>query len=232
MRRSPIVDRIWDATIWPGLKRGLNAVHYGGVARDLASDEPLLLVANHVSWWDGFLLRELRRCLGRDASHYSVMLSRELQKHPVLGGIGAVGIEPGAAASLRALLRDLSAWREECPAMSVSFFPQGRIWPAHRRPLGFQRGVEGIARVLLPVTVLPVAIHVEPLTGSRPTAFVLAGEPVRVADPSDTEGLAASLEATIETLLDHTHDLLNQYGEASPEAWARENPASLAFHRG
>src|SRR5690606_16111415 len=91
-------------------------------------------------------------------------------------------------------------------------FPQGRIWPAHRRPLGFARGLELIAHALSPV-ILPLGIHVEPLNTLSPTFFV------SIAPPMEGTATRSTVEGAVEAELDSIHDLLNAHGEGAAKAW-------------
>jgi 1-acyl-sn-glycerol-3-phosphate acyltransferase len=191
-------------------------VRIAGLPADLPAGLPLLLVANHVSWWDGFLLREVHRALRPDSPLHPVMLASELSRRWVLRALGGVGIDARNPGTIATAIRTLREQILRHPETVVIFFPQGRIWPSHRRPLGFQRGVELFARRLAPATILPVAIHIEPLHRVSPTAFLLAGEAVRAGS---TGGTAAALENSIEGSLDAVHDLLARRGEAALAEW-------------
>jgi 1-acyl-sn-glycerol-3-phosphate acyltransferase len=165
----------------------------------LPADVPLVLVANHTSWWDGFLLRDVQRALRPRRPLFSVMTARELRRNPFLRRIGAVPLEQGSAGSMLALLRSLQLEAHRDPSLAVSFFPQGRITPAWQRPLGFERGVELLVRALSPCCVLPVALHIEPLNHARPTAFVGLGAPLHTDGGSIS---ARRLERVVQNRLD------------------------------
>ena len=178
-------------------------------------DAPVLFVANHTSWWDGFLLRDVQRTLRPGASLYSVMTARELDRNPFLRRIGAVPLEPSSSASVLALLRILRDIARTQRAVSISYFPQGRIAPAWQRPLGFRRGVELLVRAIQPCWIIPVGLHIEPLNATRPTAFVAAGTPLRVTD----EGVAVEgLEQLVTDRLDEIAARLRTGLELQPPA--------------
>jgi 1-acyl-sn-glycerol-3-phosphate acyltransferase len=163
---------------------------------------PLILVANHTSWWDGFLLRDIQRRVRPGCALYSVMTARELARNPFLRRIGAVPLDQHSPASLLALLRALRSEARARAGICVSWFPQGRIGPSWQRPLGFRPGIELLVRALQPCWLLPVGIHFEPLNRTLPTAFVSAGVPVRV-----TAGVQAScVEAAVHERLDRIVD--------------------------
>ena len=195
----------------PWMRRRVHAVRIAFAARP-ATGRPLLLAANHVSWWDGFVLREVQRALRPGAPMYTVMSSAELARFPYFRLMGVVGVDPASPGSVARALAFLRARLRERPESTVVFFPQGRIWPSHRRPLGFRRGVEVFAR-RLSAHVLPVGIHAEPLNTVAPTFFVSVGEGV------DGHTSAAELERRVEAELDAVLGFLAEHGEEAGNAW-------------
>ena len=215
-RFSPAKLAAFELFFRPWRRRRIHATRIAGLPRELPQ-VPLVLVANHVSWWDGFTLREVHRLLRPRAPVWTLMSEGELRRSPFLRSIGGFGIDPGHPASVRGALRFVRARAAERPDATVILFPQGRIWPAHRRPLGFRRGVEGFARAASPCVVLPVAIHHEPLTAAAPTVFVSAGEPLGVGDGERLD--ASMLECAVEAESDRIHDFLSLHGEDAPRHW-------------
>lgn len=197
----------------PWMRRRVHAVRIAFAQPSLPPDRPLLLAANHVSWWDGFVLREVQRALRPGAPMYTVMSAAELARFPCFRRMGVVPVDASSAASVAGALRWLAERIRERPDAVIVFFPQGRIWPSHRRPLGFQRGVEVFARRLSPL-VLPVGIHAEPLNTVSPTFFVSVGEGVEAPQ-------ADGLERRVEAELDAVLAFLAKHGEDAPRAWPR-----------
>jgi 1-acyl-sn-glycerol-3-phosphate acyltransferase len=159
----------------------------------------VILVPNHISWWDGFFCFEVQRGIRPGSGIFSLMLESELKKFPILRKIGCFGIEPGNPFSVRRAFeqfRDLVAVK---PYRTLTFFPQAAISPLRRRPLGFQRGIETLTRMTGRVQYVPVAIHIEPLNHEKPTAFVYAGAPI---DSFATNVTCKMLEAEVIQLLD------------------------------
>lgn len=207
--------RAFDVAFRPWMRRHLH-VRMAGMPSDLPGDVPLLLVANHVSWWDGFLLRAVQRALRPASTLYTVALERELVKHPVLRMIGAIGIDPSSPASILRAVRTIERKREAMSDAVFGYFPQGRITPSYRRPLGFRRGLDLFAHALAPVIAIPVAIHIEPMTAAAPTAFVSLGEPLRAAQAYRGH---AFLEREVERNLDRLLAFLATHGEDALAAW-------------
>jgi 1-acyl-sn-glycerol-3-phosphate acyltransferase len=226
---APGSPRAWwyfELAFRPWFRRQLAGIELGGVeaATRALGDEapqdraraPLLLVANHASWFDGFLLREVHRRVRPSSALRFIMLREELARSRTLRWIGGTGFDPGRPASLRGALAEVDALRGE--GVTVAYFPQGKIYPSTRRPLGFHPGVNLAIRRLAPLTLLPVAIHLEPGNRLRPTAWLMAGPPrwipgpgVEAAPPS-----AAALDAEIAGLLDRVQGPLHALGEDTP----------------
>lgn len=214
----PGAFRVFDAMFRPWMHRRIAGIHITGLPLAHISNRPLILVSNHVSWWDGFLLREVHRQLRPTAHMHAVMLERELRQRPLLRLLGAVGIDPGSAPSVLRTLRVLRERLERHPDSVVLYFPQGKIWPSHVRPLGFQRGVELFARHLPSADIIPIGIHLEPLKGPSPHAFISAGGLIGARSST-----VADLEHAVELQLDAILSFLGEYGENAAEAWPTMN---------
>lgn len=160
---------------------------------------PVILVPNHISWWDGFFCFEVQSRLRPGSGIYSLMLESELKKFPILRKIGCFGLEPGNPVSVRRAFiqfRDLVAAN---PYRTITFFPQGEISPIRQRPLAFRRGIETLAKIIGRVQYVPIGLHIEPMTSEKPTAFIYAGQPI---DSFTAEVDHKTLESEVTKLLD------------------------------
>ncbi len=212
--------RVWagfELVFDPWMRRRLDGVHVRGEEHvSWLPDLPVLLVANHVSWWDGFLLREVHRRIRPDAPFHVVMTEGELRRTPIFRWMGALplGDGPMAARSLLREMRDRTG--NDGPAPLFGYFPQGRIWPAHRRPLGFHRGISWLAARMAPIAVLPVGLHLEHMTRPGPAAFVALGPPRIVRDTVAPDTLEADVTALVDGLVRWTAS----HGEDAGRRWA------------
>ncbi len=192
-------------------------VHITGLRPLSDESRPLLLVANHESFWDGFLLREVQRRLRPAAPFRTVMLASELRRHRWLGLLGAMGIAPGSLASTRALLRRLAALSDARPSSVIAFFPQGRIRPDDPRPLGFRKGIRAVASALAPATLVPVGLRVLPGKTARVEAFLSLGIPVGVTSGEPVS--VATAEACVAAELDAIRRFVSEHGEDAADRW-------------
>jgi hypothetical protein len=88
---APAALRLFDRFFLPWMRTRID-VRIAGLPTKLDPRQPLILIANHVSWWDGFLLHEVHRALRPLAPFHTVMLESELRQHRLLRSLGAVGI--------------------------------------------------------------------------------------------------------------------------------------------
>ncbi len=173
---------------------------------------PLLFLANHISWWDGFFLWRLQQRWMRRSPIYTVMLAGEFQKFSFFGRVGALPLTLGSPASLRCLLRLLQKLRlkHQARRWSLSYFAQGRIRPSFSRPLALSRGVLHAAEAMSPSYIIPVALHIEFLNKQRPTVFMQLGQARYYPDPTLT---LEELELELTQTLDGIHRLVSEFGE-------------------
>ena len=195
------------------IRRDLRDVHMLAAASAIGPDTPVLYVSNHATWWDGFLIQRLHETW-RQGPLTTVVAERHLRRHPALRAAGCIGIEQGSPTSLRSMLRSVAS-RSAVEGMGLSLFPQGSIQSSRRRPLGFEGGVNLIARAMGAPVVVPVAIHAEMLNHRKPTVFVLAGAPYawRPSDGADV------VEGRVARLLDVVQDDVDERGEDAPIEW-------------
>jgi 1-acyl-sn-glycerol-3-phosphate acyltransferase len=197
-RRSPwflgLVRRYARRTV----ARDLDGLKVDGLERTRleAARRPLILAANHVAWWDPFLLVTLDEALGTEA--HALMDAANLDRLRFFSGIGCVPIDPAnPRAGLRAAARLLDQ-----PGRTLWIFPQGRLRPAHLRPLEFRGGVRHLARLAREAAVVPVGIQYAFGEGRYPAAYAAFGEPLDAADVGARDGVA-TLEAEVEHRLAH-----------------------------
>jgi len=142
------------------------------ISGDLSSNTPILLVANHMSYFDMIIMM---------TAHPFVMVNaQEMRKHPLLGRIlrntGAIFVTRESLSSLRDFVADVSAALGR--GNSVVVFPEGRIRCS--APGGPFAPAVMQAAIDTGVPVRPVLMWCE-LADGRPTsrASWLGTEPLR-----------------------------------------------------
>jgi 1-acyl-sn-glycerol-3-phosphate acyltransferase len=169
--------------------------------RQACASGPVLLVANHTSWWDPLVLFDVSyrilRCEGS-----ALMDAKNLRALPMLGWIGAFGVELGDHEDGERAVR-YGAEQLSRPGRMVVVFPQGRERPVTERPLAFRAGAARMA-VQAPrePAIVPMALRYEHGRLEKPDALVNVGEPF--ARGEDVESLRAEMESRVTALLAQT----------------------------
>lgn len=177
-------------------------VDVSAVEKIIDLDQPVLLIANHSTWWDGFFVYEVYKKLQAKTYFKIVMLESELKKFPFFRLCGAVGLVPRSKEHNQKVFHQLKNH-------FVCFFPQGQLGPQGLRPLVFKKGLEDLIQILHPVQILSVAIHIEPFQFMKPTALIKVGSLVLSGTESaNLSNLAALTEKNLQaTSLDWTAQL-------------------------
>lgn len=192
-RRPPPRDPVGPVVRWfAWYFRRLARRHFAGVhwatSDDPArwDDTPILVIANHSTWWDGPLAYLLTAHLGR--TFHVAMEARHLARHPYFGLIGAHPLRRTTTAARYADLEWLGTTL--APGAMLWVFPQGERRPALERPASLERGAAHLALTRAPVRVVPVGIRLAHLSEQLPDAFLRAG-PSFIVRPGDTRDRSA-----------------------------------------
>jgi 1-acyl-sn-glycerol-3-phosphate acyltransferase len=186
-------------------RRHFRAVRVSGLERVVAAAAgggPLIVYANHGSWWDPMTQVLLAAELMPDRQHFAPMDAAALERYGIFRHLGVFGVEMktarGAAQFLRTGLRVL----EGGGVLWVT--PQGRFADARERPLEFKPGLAALAaRVKGGCRVLPLAIEYTFWDERLPETLIRFGDAIDVNGQAATEveaRLKAALLMTMEEL--------------------------------
>lgn len=159
-------------------QRRFHRLHIAGAQHVRAARGSVLLVVNHVSWWDGLIfLLSNRGHFGRAV--YAAMSEQGLRQYPIFRRVGAFSLpQQTTGASLLHSIRYAHQILRE-PNTLLLYFPQGEQRHESCRPLRFADGIGAILRTCpphFPVTVIPAALHYTFLEQARPEVFLRIGE--------------------------------------------------------
>jgi 1-acyl-sn-glycerol-3-phosphate acyltransferase len=101
------------------------------------SGKPILMIGNHVSWWDGFLAHYINLELFHRRIHI-MMLEEQLEKRMFLNKTGAYSIKKGARSALESLQYTAEILSD--PGNMVVLYPQGSIHSITDLPVRFEKG--------------------------------------------------------------------------------------------
>ena len=141
------------------------------VYKNLTIDNPtsLLVVANHFTWWDGFLIHWLNEmCWGK--KFHVMMLESQLKKFKILNKAGAYAINKDSREVLTTL--DYTVKILSNPNHLVLMFPQGQITSMHVKHIHFKKGLERIVHKIKDSgTLVFVVVLVDYYSTKKPNLF-------------------------------------------------------------
>ena len=157
------------------------------------SDEPLLVYANHSSFWDGFIAHALSRATATDG--YCLMEEHNLRRYPFLARLGAFSIRRHDGVSS---LESLRYAREllSRPRARVFVFPTGQLQPFGALDIPLERGIEVLTR-LSGARAIPVAFRCAFFEDELPDVLVEVGTP---HGPAPLSHFAAQLDTLVQRL--------------------------------
>ena len=205
------VPRISAPTLWflRGIVRGyfrrhFTAVRISNTQRFVDARGPLIVYANHSSWWDPMVCLLLADKLMRGRSHFAPMDAASLDRYAILKHVGIFPVEMKTARGGVQFLRNGEDILAAGGVLWVT--PQGRFVDTRQRPLEFKPGLAALARRVAErggsCTVLPLAIEYPFWDERLPETLLHFGEAVRInADGGSPEQVQTQLIAALETTM-------------------------------
>ncbi len=190
------------------VRRNFHAVRVLG-APDLSPlhGRPLVLFANHPSWWDPLIgLVTWRRCFA-DRTPYAPIDAVAVEKYAFFKKLGFFGVERGTARGARDFLRTA---REVLPHAETLLLltPQGRFTDVRETELKFEAGLGHLVRQYPGTAFLPLAIEYTFWEEKHPEVLIRFGEPL-IADETTMTATADALSRQLEERLAHACQQLN-----------------------
>jgi len=161
---------------------------------------PLIVYANHSSWWDPMVSVLLAETLLPGRRHYAPMDAAALKRYPILAKIGIFPVEMGTARGGARFLRTCQAILESGGVVWIT--PQGRFADSRERPLGFKPGLGALAARSPGVPIVPLAIEYTFWDERLPEALLRFGSPVQLADDMSTDAASERLERALVATMD------------------------------
>jgi 1-acyl-sn-glycerol-3-phosphate acyltransferase len=166
---------------------------------------PLVVVANHPSWWDPLVGLILTEFMHERRVHYCPIDVDGLTQYPFLERLGFFGVEVGTTRGSIAFLRQSQAILSRSESV-LWITPQGEFVDPRERPVGLKQGVGHLAYRLSGATILPMALEYPFWNERCPEALARFGEPITItARRSETPQVWTT---RIEKALEKTQDQL------------------------
>ncbi len=163
---------------------------------------PLIVYANHSSWWDPMVSILLAQALSPKRRHYAPMDASALKRYPILRKLGIFPVEISSARGAAQFLRTSQAILASGGVLWIT--PQGRFADPREHPLLFKSGLGALATRTPEVTLLPLAIEYTFWNERLPETLLRFGAPIRLAPGIGTEAATQQLESA---LADVMHEL-------------------------
>jgi len=107
------------------------------------NNQSILLISNHISWWDGFWGIYLSTRFFK-RKFYFMMSEKELKKRILFSYSGGFSIRPGHKSIIESLNYTFEILRN--PQNLVLMFPQGKLNSLYKYPVQFQSGLNWLLK--------------------------------------------------------------------------------------
>jgi 1-acyl-sn-glycerol-3-phosphate acyltransferase len=197
---SNLTLRLFRRVVRSYFRRHFRAVSVQQPERFGQASGPLVVYANHSSWWDPMVSVLLAEQLQPAASHYAPMDAAALAKYPILRKLGIFPIDMATARGAAQFLRTSQAILASGGVLWIT--PQGRFADP-REPLAFKPGLGALAARNPGMIFLPLAIEYTFWDERLPETLLRFGEPLALAPGvSSEEATALLVEALSGTMAD------------------------------
>jgi len=179
-------------------KKRFSAVRIRGLEAlaEMTARGPVILASNHTAWWDSLLVFYTSFALLR-LKGFALMDARNLRKIPLLGWIGAFGVEIGDKEDGKRVV-EYAASVMNAPKVILLTYPQGAERPV-MLPLEFKPGTARIAHAAPHALLVPTAVRYDHGKHELPEALLSFGPPVPLgATPEETN---MRLQAAVAVLM-------------------------------
>jgi len=154
------------------LKRRFNSLQVSGLKflKKKEDKPPLIIYANHSSWWDGLVAFQISLQMNLDS--YIMMEEKQLKKLRLFRKLGAFSVVRENAREAMKSINYATRILKENPKKTLWIFPQGKIMPNDLRPLRFYSGLARIIKSFEKCSIASLAIRYEFLGEYKPNIFV------------------------------------------------------------
>jgi chlorobactene lauroyltransferase len=186
------------------LKRRFHSFRISGLDSLLGRDRllPLVIYANHSSWWDGLIAFEIS--LQTTSDSFMMMEEKQLKKLYLFRQLGAFSVvRENPRAAVKSINYAAKLLKEK-NSRTLWIFPQGEILGNDARPLNFHTGAARVIEKVGRVGALPLAIRYEFRGEFKPEIFVNIGESelISVDENFDAKAQTKNFERQLTETLD------------------------------
>jgi len=152
------------------LKRHFSTISFDVDFTD--NGQAVLVVANHVSWWDGFWVECLNQQVIKRRLHF-MMQEQQLRRHWYFQHAGGYPVLKGSRQAVESIAYTVELLQS--PGNMTLMFPQGTIGSAYSDTFRFEGGIDRVVkRCDDKVQVLMVANLTDYFSNPKPYLFIYA----------------------------------------------------------
>jgi 1-acyl-sn-glycerol-3-phosphate acyltransferase len=163
------------------MRRHFHALRVANAGRIPGQSQPLILFANHASWWDPLTAMLLGRAILPHRVHYAPMDERALQHYGVFRPMGFFPVDNASARGAAQLLRAGHQVLAR-PGSVLWITPESQFQDVRKRPVVFKPGLGALMSRTGKMTCVPIAIEYVHWNERLPEILVNVGEPLEIAD--------------------------------------------------
>ena len=162
---------------------------------DLPSGRPLVVYANHPSWWDPAFLMMLHARLFPGREGYGPIEAAMLERYGFFRRVGLFGVEEGTRGAVRFLSTSQAILTDPRRVLWVT--AQGRFADPRERPLGLRPGVAHLMARMPGAVAVPLALEYPFWSEKRPEALAAFGTPLDASQGGEAAAWAERLERAL-----------------------------------
>ncbi|SDE80099.1 lysophospholipid acyltransferase family protein [Limimaricola pyoseonensis] len=202
-RRSDAACRFFARVMRRELSRHFRAVR---IARPglpaLAENRPVMICANHPSWWDPAMFIALHPELFPKREGFGPIDAAMLERYRFMARIGAFGVRQDDARGGADFLRTARALMT-VPRRVLWITAQGRFADPRTRPLDLRPGAAHLLARAPQLVAVPLALEYPFWGEKRPEALALFGRAIEARPGERPAEIADRLEAGLTEAADH-----------------------------
>jgi 1-acyl-sn-glycerol-3-phosphate acyltransferase len=205
---STITLRFFRRIVRGCLRRHFHGVRASGAERftelGVPNTGPVIVYANHGSWWDPMVSIYLAERLMTRRQHYAPMDAAALERYGILKRVGMFGVKMNSTLGAMEFLKTSEAILWVGGVLWIT--PQGRFVDTRSRPLEFKHGLATLAtRVANSTgrcTMIPLAIEYTFWDERLPECLLLFGKPVKVEAGQSADMVHRRMLESLELAMD------------------------------
>jgi 1-acyl-sn-glycerol-3-phosphate acyltransferase len=167
-QKNPLIKWFFGHYINFILERNFHEIRFDQLTIDI--NKPILLLANHFSWWDGFILYRLNQLRFKKKFHIMI-LEETVKKVSFMKYLGAFSIKKNSRDVITSLNFAVSLLND--PKNLVLIYPQGKLYSNFSDRVVFEKGLSRIMQQAVnPIQIVFAVTFVENFKHKKPLVNV------------------------------------------------------------